>query len=101
MSANISMEPDPWNMRTDESPRAYDAFWIYLNLWPDRSIPRAAAVLGKSVSLLWRWSARYGWVERAAAWDAEVTRRTWLRLAWDEAAAELVRESNERAAGKA
>lgn len=79
----------PWNMQPGESSRAYEAFEVYRNMppkcltlgvVPGRSIDRAAAELGKPVSLLWRWSARHRWVERVRAFDAEAARLACERL---------------------
>lgn len=70
----------PWDWQPGEGARAYEAFEVYRNTWPGRSINRTAAHLGKSVTLLWRWSARYKWVERVRAFDAEAARLACERL---------------------
>jgi len=41
----------------------------------ERSVRRVAKRLGKSASLVGRWSAEDDWPERAAAWDAELDLR--------------------------
>jgi transposase len=51
-----------------ESAQAYEALTTYIVLGPQRSIANAAKRLGKSKSLLERWSSRYEWVKRADAY---------------------------------
>jgi hypothetical protein len=82
-------EPMPWERQTEESGKAFAAFACYRDMGIGRSISLAAARVGKSVSMRKRWSARYGWQERVAAWDREQDRRA------SEAAAQAVRERAE------
>lgn len=58
-----------WSKRRGESAQAYDAAHTYFELGPWRSIVAAAKRLGKSPSLLEKWSSKYNWVERADAFD--------------------------------
>lgn len=70
-----SSEVEPWERQPDETAKAYDAFNHYLDQPPATRTCRAVAVaLGKSRKLITNWSAKHGWVERAAAWDAEQAR---------------------------
>ncbi len=55
-----------------ESAKAFAAFAIYLSLGPDRSLPLVAQRCNKSVSLMGRWSARFGWPARVQAYDANL-----------------------------
>ena len=64
----------PWDARLDESSKAYEAFSIYRDMGIQRTLGKVAAKLKKSDTLIARWSRTYGWVERAAAWDAEQDR---------------------------
>lgn len=66
--------PHPWERQPEESGKAYRAFVTYRDLGLDRTLERAAADCGKHVSLLRRWSARYGWRLRVLAWDDEQAR---------------------------
>jgi hypothetical protein len=60
----------PWQQHPGESPRAFAAFVVYRNLEPEeRSLQRVVQECNKSISLIGRWSSRWGWVERAAEWD--------------------------------
>lgn len=58
-----------WVRREDETPRAYEAFRIYLNMGAERSIPKVAEQVGKSRQLIAGWSRDYDWVERVRARD--------------------------------
>jgi hypothetical protein len=62
-----------------ESKKAFEAFVEYRNMGLDRSIAKVGAKLGKSVSLLERWSSKYSWVERAKEYDAEMDRKALLQ----------------------
>jgi hypothetical protein len=68
-----------------ESAKAFAAFSLYLSLGPDRSLAAVGRKLGKSVVLLQRWSRRWDWAGRVAAYAAH------LAAAEREATAALVR----------
>ncbi|MEW6572879.1 MAG: hypothetical protein AB1374_04530 [Bacillota bacterium] len=58
-----------------ESAQAFQAFALYRDMGPARSIREVARRLGKSKTQIDRWSVRWDWVERAAAWDEEIDRQ--------------------------
>ena len=58
-----------WNRIDRETSKAFDAFCCYRDQGPNRSIQRTAAELGKSLTPLRRWVTKWGWMERALAWD--------------------------------
>lgn len=62
-----------WGPLPDESEPAFEAFKHYRDAGPQRSLQSTARALGKSKSLLERWSSpsRHRWQERVAAWDLE------------------------------
>jgi hypothetical protein len=67
-----------YNKQRDETAKAWHAFTIYRDLGVSRTQIKVAAELGKKPdysTVLSRWSTMWSWVERAAAWDAEVDRR--------------------------
>jgi hypothetical protein len=64
----------PWEKQTGESARAFGAFRAYRDLGPCRSLRAAAEAFYRRSSAavlrqLKTWSAAFGWVERANAWD--------------------------------
>lgn len=68
-------ERKPYDMLEDETAKAYNAFMIYKNLGPERTIDKVRQKLGRPeryLSQLQTWSTKHNWVERAEAWDKEV-----------------------------
>lgn len=60
-------EPDPaWSKERKE------AFTLYRDQGPTRSLARVAEELKKSATIMGRWSGEDGWVARAAAFDAHL-----------------------------
>jgi len=53
----------------DESAKAYAALSVYLGLGVERSLEAVGKKIGKSTTLMERWSKKYRWVERAAGYD--------------------------------
>lgn len=74
-----------WERRRGESSQAFAAFQVYLELGAERSLGGVGQKCSKSVSLLSRWSTKWGWVARAEAHDAHLDA---VRLAAREAAAQ-------------
>jgi len=52
-----------------ESTRAHEARCCYVEMGVDRSLDKVAQKLGKSSTLMARWSLQWRWVEAAQAWD--------------------------------
>lgn len=87
--------PMPWERQNGETPKAFDAFVIFRGLNPqERNGKIVAKQLGKSYSLMQMWSAKYGWVKRAAAWDEEQDRIK--REAEQRAQIEAIKEMRKR-----
>ena len=59
-----------WLRLKNETPKAYQAFELYRNMGLARSIQKVGEELGKNPKALARLSSKYGWVERARAFDA-------------------------------
>ncbi len=59
-----------WSQRSNESAPAYEAFRVYLNVQDEKAggIRETARRLGKSPTMVTRWSSRNDWVNRARAW---------------------------------
>lgn len=66
--------PAAWERREGETSRAWQAFCVYRDLGPNRSIAKTGEKLGKNRVTLEQWSSKNEWVKRAAAWDAEQDR---------------------------
>ena len=63
-----------WTRLENETSRAYHAFCIYRDMGPERSLEKVRKKLreeGKKVTiaLIYKWSKKYNWVERAIAYD--------------------------------
>ena len=67
-------ESKPWERQEYDTKKSFEAFCIYRDMGEERGIRKVAAQLGKSETLIARWSGKYNWVDRCAAWDAEVDR---------------------------
>jgi hypothetical protein len=64
-----------WDRLPEETDPAFRAFRCYLLLGGERSTARVARELGKSKTLMDRWSSKHRWVARAQAFDAEAAKR--------------------------
>ena len=62
----------PWEQQKGESAQAFEAFFLYLEMGADRSIRAVSQELGKSKTLIDRWSRTHNWVERCRAWDNHI-----------------------------
>lgn len=85
-----------WLQQPGETNKAYSAFSVYLTAGSERSTARVAQELGKSKTLMDRWSSRHDWVRRAGAYDAyAIQQRLAVREKID--ANEEIRAYRERA----
>ncbi len=64
----------PWERQKGESAQAYEAFSTYLNMGAERSTRAVARELGKSASLIQRWSREKEWQERVRAYENDLER---------------------------
>lgn len=62
----------PWERQKGESAQAFEAFFLYLEMGGSRSLRAVSQELGKSKTLIDRWSRTYKWVERCRAWDNHI-----------------------------
>lgn len=68
--------PGPSERQPKETSPAFDAFRTYLEMGPQRSTAKVARALGKSKTLVDRWSSRNGWSRRVAEFErTEVSAR--------------------------
>ena len=62
----------PWERQDYETSKSYEAFSIYRDLGTERSLNETAKKLGKSKTLIERWSRLYHWQERIASYEREL-----------------------------
>lgn len=82
-----------------ESAKAFEAFSVYLNMGPERSLAAVGKKLGKSEGLIERWSAKFDWparVQAQAAYLATVEREATEAVARGKAAEWLKRQQEVR-----
>ena len=72
-----------------ENADQYNAFQCYMNMANGRSLSKVSEMLGHAPATLVRWSEKYQWDRRAAAYD-----KKQLALVWNEA--EKGRKNNHR-----
>lgn len=80
--ARKKQQPDLWERQEGEGPKPWEAFVLYRDMGPQRSVRKVAKELNKSDTLIGRWSSDWNWVNRAAAWDVEQDRQN--RIAQNE-----------------
>lgn len=66
-----------WERQPGESEEAYAAFTDYYKN-PKRSQKKTAKAVGKSEALIYRWSVRWHWSERAREYDNALVREDYL-----------------------
>ncbi len=65
----------PWERQQGESSPAFQAFSTYLDMGEKRSIRAVSQQLGKSKTLIDRWSRNNGWVERVRAYENDLRKK--------------------------
>ena len=86
-----------------ETPEAFEAFTIYLELGRGRSAAKVASVLGCSTANVQKWQKRNKWTDRAAHYDADRVKEDFKevrekRAKEHKAAIERFRKEQERRA---
>lgn len=71
----LAEDRELWERQPNESQPAFEAFAKYRDQVSKRSIRRVAQELGKSATLMTRWSIEWQWVDRVKAYDAELDRK--------------------------
>ena len=79
-----------WERQRGESYPAFEAFQTYLE---ERTYPKVARRLSKSLTLIKRWAKEHKWRERADEWDNEISRKA-IEKAADDYAAMIERQIN-------
>ena len=62
-------ERNSWDQLPEESSKAFHAFVVFRDQGWERSIGGVVKESGKNQALIYRWSTRYQWKERAQDWD--------------------------------
>lgn len=65
-----------WERQPGESEEAYEAFTDYYKN-PKRSQKKTAKAVGKSEALIYRWSVRWHWTDRAREYDNALVREEY------------------------
>lgn len=71
----MNEEAKKFERQPGETARAFEAFCVYREGGAARSLVGTAQKLAKNSTTIKEWSAKWAWVERAAAFDADVRRR--------------------------
>lgn len=74
-----SSDAKPWERQDGESAKAYQAFCKYLDMGEKRSIRAVAQQLGKSATLMARWSSTWHWPDRVAEYEADLRRQAYKK----------------------
>jgi hypothetical protein len=82
-----------WNRLPGESEEAFGAWVLYRDMEPPRSLRRVGEELGKSETLMERWSSRWRWVRRLEAYLQDREQRRLIELE------KTIRQTKERHIG--
>lgn len=74
-----SSDAKPWERQDGESAKAYQAFCKYLDMGEKRSIRAVAQQLGKSATLMARWSSTWHWPDRVGEYEADLRRQAYKK----------------------
>lgn len=66
-----TFEGVPWQRQPNEGQRAWEAFQEYRNMGPKRSCAKVARKLGKSDTIIERWSRMHSWVKRVELYEID------------------------------
>src|SRR3989304_4837213 len=77
----LVMLTEPWERQPRESEQAWAAFKHYRDAGALRSMRKTAAAVGKSYTMISRWSSRTKWFERVRAYDNEMDREVQAQMA--------------------
>lgn len=64
-------DTEPWLRLPTDTSKSFEAFIVYRDLGPSRTLQKAADMLRKSGGTVRRWASRHHWAERAAAFDQD------------------------------
>jgi hypothetical protein len=58
-----------WERQPRESPRAFEAFALYRDLGPERTMANTGRKIGRGYKAMAKYADRWSWNKRALAWD--------------------------------
>lgn len=96
---NTTGQVPSWDRQPGEGPKPFHAFRVYLEMGDGRSNRKVARKLGKSETLISRWSSQWDWPIRLMSWQnnqAEVQQAAIDQAARDKAQQWAVREQQWR-----
>jgi hypothetical protein len=68
-------QSNPWERRENESSRAYGAFCLYRDMGVSRNQVKVAELSNRSPALMYKWSRKHNWTDRAEAYDLYLDER--------------------------
>ena len=79
-----------WEQQPQETSEAWHAFRTFRDMGPSRNNPKVTVEIGKHISIVNEWSARWAWRDRVRAWNIHLDRQA------QETRGEIIREMRER-----
>lgn len=73
--AKNSKTENSWERQQGETAQAFEAFTLYCKMGDERSLGKVGKKLGKSATLIERWSSQWNWVNRSRDYDNEIRRQ--------------------------
>lgn len=73
----------PWERQKGESAQAFEAFTTYRDMGAERSLRAVSQRLGKSKTIIDRWSREKDWVERVRAYDNDLDKEARAKAVKD------------------
>lgn len=64
-----------WERQQGETAQAFEAFTLYCKMGDERILGKVGKKLGKSATLIERWSSQWNWVNRCRDYDNEIRRQ--------------------------
>lgn len=71
---SAEQSPKSWDRQETESARAYQAFFEYAKMGPNRSLAKVCEKLKKNRRTVEKWSSEWSWTKRALEYDADLRR---------------------------
>ncbi len=90
MAKGVKRKIEVWDRQPGERGKHWEAFQIYRDLPAgERTLAKVAELLGKSATLMERWSGEDGWVARSHQFDVFVDQETQQRTRFERHAKQM------------